>query len=74
MEQVAWAVTGLLAAALFGNFWFLGAKIDSINSRIDGLANRLDARIDALTSRLDARIDALGASLQAHTDSHTEQP
>jgi hypothetical protein len=63
MEQVAWAVTALLAAALFGNFWFLGAKIDSINSRLDALA-----------SRLDARIDALGSSLQAHTDSHSEQP
>ena len=58
MEQVAWAVTGLLAAALFGNFWFLGAKIDSINSRIDALASRLDARMDAIVGRLDAHIDS----------------
>ena len=57
MEQVAWAVTGLLAAALFGNFWFLGAKIDSINARIDALAARLDARLDALSSSLQAHIE-----------------
>jgi outer membrane murein-binding lipoprotein Lpp len=66
MEQVAWAVTGLLAAALFGNFWFLGAKIDSINSRIDALSARLDARIDALA----ARIDALAATVQTHIERH----
>lgn len=59
MEQVAWAAIGLLAAALFGNFWYLGTKIDSIN-----------ARIDALAARLDARIDALAAALQAHIEHH----
>ncbi len=74
MEQVAWTAIGLLAATLFGNFWFLAAKIDSINSQIDALAARLDARIDALAARLDARIDALAAGLQAHTDSHSRQP
>jgi hypothetical protein len=63
MEQVAWTAIGLLAATLFGNFWFLAAKIDSINSRIDALA-----------SRLDARIDALAAGLQAHIDSHSRKP
>lgn len=66
MEQVAWATLGLLAAALFGNFWFLGAKIDSINNRIDSLATR----VDALGARLDARIDALSGQLQAHIERH----
>jgi hypothetical protein len=66
MEQVAWTAIGLLAAALFGNFWYLGAKIDAINARIDAI----NARIDALGARLDARIDALAADLRAHLEHH----
>jgi hypothetical protein len=66
MEQVAWAAIGLLAVTLFGNFWFLANKIDSINGRIDSLAGR----VDALGARLDARIDSLAAQLQAHVDRH----
>jgi hypothetical protein len=57
MEQVAWTAIGLLAASLFGNFWFLGNKIDSINNRIDALGARLDARIDALSAQLQAHIE-----------------
>jgi hypothetical protein len=57
MEHVAWAAIGLLAASLFGNLWFLGGKIDSINNRIDALAARLDARIDALAAQLQAHIE-----------------
>ena len=59
MTQVAWTAIGLLAAALFGNFWYLGTKIDAIN-----------ARLDALAARLDARINMLGASLQTHIEHH----
>jgi hypothetical protein len=57
MEEVAWTAIGLLAATLFGNFWFLGSKIDSINARIDNLAARLDARIDAVSAQLQSHIE-----------------
>lgn len=66
MEQVAWTTLGLLAATMLGNFWYLGTKIDSINSRIDAV----NQRIDALADRLDARIDALAGQLQAHIEWH----
>jgi hypothetical protein len=64
MEEVAWTAIGLMAATLFGSFFYLGA-------RIDNLGNRLDARIDGLSSRLDgldAKIDNLGARLDARLD------
>ena len=57
MEQVAWTTLGLLVAIMLGNFWYLGTKIDSINSRIDALAGRMDARIDALAGQLQAHIE-----------------
>jgi hypothetical protein len=68
MEQVAWAVTGLLAAATFGNFWFLASKIDSINERIDALGARMDARFDAVTGRLDSISNRLDAHIDRHSD------
>jgi hypothetical protein len=76
MVQVAWAAIGLLAAAvfgMFGAFFYLGTKIDSVNGRVDSLTARVDslgARIDALGERLDARIDSLTALLQAHIERH----
>jgi hypothetical protein len=66
MEQVAWTVIGLLAASFFGNFWFLGSKIDSINNRIDSINNR----IDSLAARLDSRLDSLTDQVQAHIERH----
>ncbi|MFN2525757.1 MAG: hypothetical protein ABR505_05775, partial [Actinomycetota bacterium] len=57
MQQVAWTAIGLLAATLLGNFWYLGAKIDSVNNRIDSLAACLDARIDALAGQLQAHLE-----------------
>lgn len=53
MVQVAWAAIGLLATAvfgMFGMFFYLAAKIDS-------LAARLDGRIDAIGTRLQAHIE-----------------
>jgi hypothetical protein len=70
IEQVAWAVTGLLAAALFGNFWFLASKIDSINARIDALGDRIDAHLDAMAARLDSMV----GRLNTHIDSHFDRP
>jgi hypothetical protein len=54
---VAWASLGLLAAASFGTFFYLGSKIDAINGRIDALGAQLGARIDALSARIDAHIE-----------------
>lgn len=70
MEQVAWTTLGLLAATMLGNFWYLGTKIDSINSRIDSQGDALGQRVDSLGARLDARIDTLSSQLQAHVDRH----
>ncbi len=63
MEQIVWTAIGLLAATLFGNFWYLGTKIDSVNNRSHNLAARLDGRIDALASQL-----------QVHLERHASSP
>ncbi|HJR18699.1 MAG TPA: hypothetical protein VJ922_03180 [Actinomycetota bacterium] len=61
MEEIAWTAIGLLAATLFGSFFYLGARIDNLGSR-------LDARIDAVSSDLGGRVDGLGARLDARLD------
>jgi hypothetical protein len=66
MVQVAWAAIGLLAVAVFGMF----GMFFYLSSKIDSLASRLEARIDALGARLDARIDSLSGQLQAHIERH----
>ncbi|HYN37479.1 MAG TPA: hypothetical protein VEV82_10970 [Actinomycetota bacterium] len=76
MEQVAWTAIGLLAVALFGMFgafFYLGNKIDGMNSSLNGRMDSLAARIDALGARLDSRIDSLAAQLQAHIEWHARQ-
>jgi hypothetical protein len=55
--EVAWTAIALLAGILFGTLFYLGNKIESINSRIDALAARLDSRIDALSGQLQAHIE-----------------
>lgn len=55
--EVAWTAIALLAGTLFGTLFYLGSKIDSINSRIDALAARLDSRIDSLASQLQSHIE-----------------
>lgn len=60
MVQVAWTALGLLAIAVFGMFgvfFYLGARIDSTNDRIDALGARLDARLDALSAQLQAHVE-----------------
>ena len=74
--QVAWEALGLLGVAafgMFGVFFYLGARIDTLNDRVDSLIERVDAlsaRVDALSARLDARIDSLAGLLQAHIERH----
>lgn len=73
MEQVAWTALGLLAIAVFGMFgvfFYLGARVDATNDRLDGLRDSLGQRIDTLGGRLDARLDSLSAQLQAHIERH----
>lgn len=67
MNEVVWTLMGLLAASVFGNMYWLGAKIDRLGAR-------LDARIDAQTSRIDVlsgRLDDLSARFGAHEAHHT---
>ena len=81
MEQVAWASLGLLAAGMFGSFFYLASKIDALQASLivrmdasdDSFSGRIDSlssRIDALGARLDARIDSLSGLLQAHIERH----
>ncbi len=66
MISVAWAAIGLLAVAvfgMFGMFFYLSSKIDSLGESLNG-------RIDALSARLDARIDGLAAMMQSHIERH----
>ena len=66
MVQVAWAAIGLLAVALFGMFgmfFYLSSKIDSLGESLNG-------RVDSLSSRLDSRMDGLAALLQSHIERH----
>jgi len=63
MVAVAWAAIGLLAATLFSSLFYLGSKID-------GLESSLNARIDALDGRLSGRLDALTARIDAHLERH----
>jgi hypothetical protein len=67
MTAVAWAAIGLLAAALFGALFYLGAVIDALGARLDGRLDGVASRIDSLA----ARIDALGARLDAHVEQHS---
>ena len=61
-----WATFVFFAGTLSAMFFFLGHKIDSINTRIDGLG----ARMDAMNNSLGARIDNLSGQLQAHIERH----
>ena len=74
MVALAWAAIGLLAATLVSSLFYLGSKIDglesSLGARIDGLDSSLNARIDALDARLSGRLDALSARMDAHLDRH----
>ena len=76
MEQVAWASLGLLAAGMFGSFFYLASKIDALQAsliaRMDASDDSLSGRMDSLAGRMDSlsgRIDALGARLDARIDS-----
>jgi hypothetical protein len=65
-EAALWTAIGLAAAAMFGNLYWLGSKVDDLGGRLEG-------RIDAQTSRIDsvsARIDAQSARIDAHLDAH----
>jgi hypothetical protein len=70
MEAQVWTLIGLLAATLFGSFFYLGSRIDglesSLSGRIDGLGGRIDGlhgRMDALERNLRAEIRAQGREL-----------
>jgi hypothetical protein len=63
MVAVAWAAIGLLAATLVSTLYYLGSKID-------GLESSLNARIDALDGRVGGRLDALTARMDAHLERH----
>jgi hypothetical protein len=69
MVAVTWSALGLLAAALFGSFFCLGNRLDSLShalgARIDGLDHSLAGRIDGLATRLDTHLDRHGPQRRA---------
>jgi hypothetical protein len=65
MEEVAWTAIGLMAATLFGAFFYLGARIDGLGNRLDARIDGLDSKIDNLGARLDARLDGLESRMDA---------
>ena len=44
-------------------WWQLNSRIDTLDSRIDGLDAKFDAKIDALDAKFDAKFDALNTLL-----------
>jgi hypothetical protein len=69
MDAAAWTAIGLLAATSLGTLFYLGARIDSLGNRVEGLGDSLNGRIDALGARLDGRIDSLEARMDSRFDS-----
>lgn len=69
MEQFAWTALGLLSAsllAMFGMFFYLGAKIDALAGRLDSRIDGISTRIDGISARLDALIDQFAAHIADH--------
>ena len=68
VEAATWTAIAVLAGAVLGTLFYLGARIDGLGggleARIDSLAARLDGRIDSLAARLDARIEAQGGEIR----------
>jgi hypothetical protein len=56
MTAVAWSAIALLAATLFGNYFWLSSRMDGLNARIDSLGARMDSRFDILNARLDEHL------------------
>ena len=54
MTAVAWTAIGLLAATLFGNFYWLSNRIDGLAARMEAGFDRVDVRCDAANARFDA--------------------
>jgi hypothetical protein len=73
MVEVAWSAIGLLAATLFGSLYWLGSRIDALESKLGSRIDNLSARIDSLDSKLGARIDNLTARLDIHLQGHSLQ-
>lgn len=41
MEQLAWTLTALLAATIFGNMYYLGSRMDRLTSEIGSIRAEL---------------------------------
>jgi hypothetical protein len=63
VEAVAWTAIVLLAAALVGDFVYLGRRIDAQTAD-------LGRRIDEQTADLGRRIDAVSARIDMHLERH----
>ena len=80
MIQVAWAALGLLAVAMFGMFgvfFYLGNRLDSVGARLDSRIDGLSGRVDTLTARVEdqgrqvtSQIYDLNAKLDEHLRRH----
>lgn len=73
METQIWTLIGLLAAALFGSFYYLGSRIDTLGSRIDSLNSRVDglsARVETQGTEVSRSVYALASKLDQHLRWH----
>lgn len=65
MEQLAWTLLALLAATTFGNFYYLGSKIDHLAARINALVGET-ATIKADLGELRGEVRSLRHSFDTH--------
>ena len=81
VEAATWTAIAILAGAVLGTLFYLGARIDSLgarlDARLDSVGARLDARIEAqageirdLRVELSTRLDAVVARLDEHIRRH----
>ena len=46
-------------------YFRLSARMDSLNTRVDGLSDSMNARMDSLNTSVNARMDRLDAKIDA---------
>lgn len=65
MEQLAWTLMALLAASTFGNFYYLGSKIDHLSNRLDTVIDQM-AQLRGEMGELRGEMAVLRNSFETH--------
>ncbi len=65
-----WTAIGLLAATSLGTLFYLGARIDTLGSRMESRFDALEGRIDNRFASVDTRLDAINSRVDAHLRRH----